>query len=333
MASQILNFKELKLESGTVLSDFSLAYETFGNYDSEKNNVVWVCHALTANADVFDWWKGLFGNNDFFNPKDYFIVCVNMLGSCYGSEQAITYAIKNNLNPLDFPLFTIRDIVKSLELLRNHLRIKKIKYLIGGSMGGQQALEWAYLQPLLFENLVVLATNARHSAWGIAFNEAQRLAIKADQTFGSLAENAGEKGLKAARACALLSYRNYEMFVKMQTDEDEKTENFKAISYQQYQGEKLVKRFNAYSYWYLSKAMDSHHIGRNRGSMEEVLKTIKAKTLVIGISSDLLFPIEEQQFIADNIPTAKLVIFDSAYGHDGFLIETQKIANAIQQYF
>jgi homoserine O-acetyltransferase len=335
MIQYYLHQQKFVLESGKALPELQIAYHTYGKLNAKKDNVIWVTHALTANADVFDWWKGLFGNNNLFNPEEHFIVCANIPGSHYGSTGPLSVNPDTG-NPYyhHFPEITIRDIVNSLELLRKHLGIEKINTLIGGSLGGQQALEWAILKNDIFENLVLLATNAQHSPWGIAFNESQRLAIKADRTWYNFSHDAGLKGLKAARSIALLSYRNYNTYTSTQKeDNNDNTDNFKASSYQNYQGEKLVNRFNAYSYWHLSKAMDSHNVGRNRDGVENALQQIKAKTLAIGISSDILFPTEEQKFLANKISNAQYVEIDSLYGHDGFLIETEKISNVIQNYF
>jgi homoserine O-acetyltransferase len=221
-------------------------------------------------------------------------------------------------------------MVAAHQLLADYLQINNIDVLIGGSLGGQQALEWAVIAPQKIKNLVVLATNAQHSPWGIAFNESQRLAISADRTFYAYNPKGGLKGLKAARSLALLSYRSYESYVRTQSEvDDSNKDNFKASSYQNYQGEKLVKRFNAYSYWFLTKAMDTHNLGRNRQSVKDALKTIQANTLAIGIKNDFLFPTEEQKFIADNITNAKYAEISSIYGHDGFLLETQKLEEVI----
>nr|WP_317169955.1 homoserine O-acetyltransferase [Flammeovirga agarivorans] len=323
------------LELGESLPEFTLNYFTAGKMKKDFSNVVWVCHALTGNAEVFDWWNGLFGNDCIFNEKDHFIICVNVLGSCYGSTGPTSVnPVTNKPYYNDFPNITIRDIVGSLEILRNHLGIDKINTLIGGSLGGQQALEWAVQQPKLMDNLIICATNARHSAWGIAFNEAQRMAIEADPTWGDNDENAGINGLKAARAVAMLSYRNYSTYEATQTDKDDNiTDNYRASTYQQYQGDKLTKRFNAYSYWTLSKAMDSHNMGRNRKSLEEALQSIEAYTQVIGITSDVLFPVSEQRYITQHIPNVTYEEITSLYGHDGFLVETHKIAGAISSFF
>lgn len=320
------------LESGATLPALEIAYCTYGEINAAKDNIIWICHALTANADAADWWSGLVGEGKTFDPQFHFIICANMIGSCYGSTspQSINPATKTPYGK-DFPLVTIRDMVAAHQLLQQHLGIDKIKFAIGGSMGGQQVLEWAVTNPDLFENICLLATNARHSPWGIAFNEAQRMAIEADPTIYDNTPEAGKKGIEAARAVAILSYRNYKTYQFSQSEENlEKFEDFRASSYQRYQGLKLHRRFHVLSYLALSKAMDSHNIGRGRGSVEAALAQVRAKTVVIAIQSDLLFPVNEQELIAAHIPNARLEIFDSLYGHDGFLIENEAITNVLR---
>ncbi|RVT97254.1 homoserine O-acetyltransferase [Mucilaginibacter limnophilus] len=326
--------KTFRLESGAQLQHLEIGFHTYGKLNANRDNVIWVCHALTANSDVFDWWKGLFGDKEFFNPDEHFIVCANILSSPYGTTSPLS------INPvtgqpyyLSFPQVTVRDIVEAHKLLADHLNVQDIHLLIGGSLGGQQAMEWAISEPERIKNAVLIATNAKHSAWGIAFNESQRLALTADRTFYSNTPDGGAKGLKAARSIALLSYRGYKTYnVTQQEDTDNITDGFKSSSYQNYQGQKLVNRFNAYSYWYLSKVMDSHNVGRSRGGVEKALSLIKAKTLVIGIKSDVLFPVEEQQYLFQHIPKASFAEFDSFYGHDGFLIETEALTNIIKSF-
>jgi len=326
--------KLFKLENGKKLRNLQIAYKTYGKLNAKKDNVIWVCHALTANADVLEWWEGLFGQNALFNPNEHYIICANVLGSHYGSTNPLS------LNPLtgsayylSFPQFTIRDLVAAHQLLAQHLDIEHIKVLIGGSLGGQQALEWSITEPNKIENLILLATNAAHSPWGIAFNESQRLAIKTDRTFYANSPDGGSKGLKTARSIALLSYRTYSAYNATQIETvNEKTDDFRASSYQNYQGEKLINRFNAYSYYYLTKAMDSHNVGRNRTSIAHALKQVKANTLVIGIENDFLFPVSEQKFLADHITGAQFSVLHSDYGHDGFLIETDALTNIIGNF-
>lgn len=326
--------KAFKLESGKKLRNLEIAYQTYGKLNAAKDNVIWVCHALTANADVLDWWKGLFGQNSLFNPDEHFIVCANVLGSHYGTTNPLSINPVNSLPYfLSFPKITVRDMVAAHQLLAKHLGVDQIKVLIGGSLGGQQALEWSILTPSAIQNLILIATNAVHSPWGIAFNESQRLAIAADRTFYANSKTGGLKGLKVARSIALLSYRTYQAYSTTQIESaNDKTGDFRASSYQNYQGEKLCKRFNAYSYWYLTQAMDSHNVGRGRKNIEAALATVVANTLVIGIENDVLFPLSEQQYLADHIPGAKLVSLNSDYGHDGFLIETDRLTQHIGSF-
>lgn len=326
---EIFNYNEpFQLEAGKTLPGFHLAYTTLGVLNSAKDNVVWVFHALTANSNAAEWWPGLIGEGQLFNPAEHFIICVNMPGSCYGS-----------ISPLDdkryhnFPLFTIKDMIAAYQKLKDFLGIDKINVGIGGSMGGQQLLEWAVTEPSLFSHIIPIATNAQHSPWAIAFNAAQRISIETDSTWEEKNEWAGINGMKAARSIALLSYRNYETYQAAQAEKDNATiVNFKSDSYQRYQGDKLAKRFNAFSYYFLSQSMDSHNIGRGRKSIELALNTIEAKTLVIGISSDILFPTHEQELIAANIPNAELNIIHSTYGHDGFLLEFEQMKKIINNF-
>ena len=323
------------LESGSTLPGFQLHYTTYGTLNEARDNVVWVCHALTANAHVLDWWAGLFGPGKLYDPKHYFVVCANMLGSCYGSTGPLS---KNPLTGQcfyhDFPLLTNRDIVGSFDLLRRHLEFSQIHTLIGGSMGGQQALEWTIIRPELVQNLIQIASNAQHSPWGIAFNESQRMAIQYDATWSESTSTAGLNGMRTARSIALLSYRHYRTYANTQQEPSvEKIDNFRAASYQQYQGEKLARRFNAFTYWILSKAMDSHHVGRGRGNQEEVLRAIQTRCLFIGVDTDLLFPPSEQEFLAQHVPGAQQVTITSDFGHDGFLIEVEKLTQIIRRFY
>jgi homoserine O-acetyltransferase len=225
-------------------------------------------------------------------------------------------------------------MVKAHILLRKHLGIKQIRLLMGGSMGGYQVLEWSLMEPQLIHELFLIATSAAESAWGIAVHTAQRLAIEADPTWMDRNEEAGAKGLRAARGIGILTYRNYAIMNEKQSDpEINKLDNYKASSYISYQGNKLSRRFNAYSYWLLTKSMDSHNIARYRGAdLRKILSGISHRTLIVGITSDILCPVAEQEFLASNIPNSKLVIIDSLYGHDGFMVETEKIGVCLREW-
>jgi homoserine O-acetyltransferase/O-succinyltransferase len=317
-----VNKKEFFPESGGALHELTICYTTYGQLNAKKDNVIWIVHALTGNSDPTEWWSGLAGSGKLFDTDKYFVICANNPGSCYGSTGPASINLQTGKKfGKDFPHITIRDIVRAHELLRKHLGIEKIFLLTGGSLGGQICLEWAIAKPKIFSNVIPIATNARHSAWGIAFNETQRMALES-----------GKNGINTARAIAMLSYRCYETYLRTQKDGNDRTDNFSASSYQRYQGLKLKKRFDKDSYYILSKAMDSHNVARNRGNIERELKRIKARVLVIGIKSDILFPVREQKLIADGVSGAELKIIDSVYGHDGFLVENRKIANAIRKF-
>jgi homoserine O-acetyltransferase len=344
------NYEQLfDLENGGSLPGITIAYHTYGRLNADKSNTVWVCHALTANSDAAHWWPGVVGTKDGIDPDKYFIVCANILGSCYGTTGPLSTDPRTG-QPYysSFPMITIRDMVHAHILLREYLGIGKIHLLMGGSMGGYQALEWAVMEKERIERLFLIATSPSESAWGIAIHTAQRLAIEADGSWQDAAPGAGRKGLKAARAIGILTYRNYGIMVSKQTDPDpDKLDNFRASSYMNYQGDKLVSRFSAYCYWLLTKAMDSHQLARGRvnaeggniqpvgehaGGLEGVLRTITQKTLIMGIGSDILCPLEEQRYMARNLPDATLIEIDSAYGHDGFMVEGGKIARHLREW-
>jgi homoserine O-acetyltransferase len=336
LSAQILHIAApFTLESGAVLPALDIAYHTYGTLSPDGGNVVWVCHALTANSDVADWWQGLIGEGRVIDPSRYFIVCANILGSCYGSSGPLSTNPANG-QPYyrNFPQVTIRDMVQAHILLRKHLGIERIHLLIGGSMGGYQVLEWALAEPSCIERMFLLCTGAAESAWGIAIHTAQRLAIEADNSWQEPSRQAGQKGLKAARAIGMLTYRNYQTFVRTQSDPDkDKTDGFRASSYIDYQGNKLVNRFNAQSYWLLTKAMDSHHIARQRpAETGALLAQMHQPALLMGITSDILCPPEEQLFLVRHLPHATYHEIDSSYGHDGFLIEFEQIGRILQDW-
>ena len=326
------------LESGVTLLGYHLAYTTHGKLNAEKTNVVWIFHALTANSNPLEWWPGLVGDGKFFDPAKYFIICANKPGSPYGSVSPVSVNPQNNkLYYHDFPVFTMRDMIRTFQHLKNHLGIRKIFVALGGSTGGMQLLEWAIEEPELFDHVVPIATNAVLSPWAIAFNASQRLAIEADATWLERRPDAGQKGLAAARSIALLSYRHYngyditqprdKSFVALGSDV-----MYAADNYQRYQGLKLVNRFNAICYYRLSQSMDSHDVGKNRGGVEKALRKITAKALVIGITSDVLYPITEQEYLQKTIRGAELLSISSDFGHDGFLLEYEKIETALKRF-
>lgn len=324
--------KPFKLEHGGIIESPVIAYNTYGELNESRDNVILICHALTANSDAEDWWHGLFGKGDIFDWDKYFIICSNNLGSPYGSTSAksIDPATKENYG-LDFPFFTIRDTARLHLKLLEHFEVEKIKLLIGGSCGGNIAQEIAFALKDKIENLALLCCSSRESPWAIAIHEGQRLVLQSDETLPLKTEEAGVKGLKACRAVALPYYRTQKSFNIRQSEIDYSvTTNFRSSSYIDYQGEKFIKRFNAQCYYTLLNALDTHNMGRGRNSIEEALAQISAKTVVIGFESDLLIPVEEQQFLAKHIPDSKYFEIKSIFGHDAFLIEHAHIRKAIK---
>ena len=332
-----------ELENGEILPQIQIAYHTYGSLNAVGDNVVWVCHALTGNSEATDWWSGLVGEGKYLDPARYFIVCANMLGSHYGSTSPLSINPKTeHFYGRSFPMISIRDVVNAHHLLAQHLDIQSIHLAIGGSMGGQQVLEWAILQPDFFKNIAVIACGAKMTPWSIALNATQRMAIEADPSVSpeNIAKitdldtliRTGAKGMEAARAIGMLSYRSYEGYNFAQRDDRDLLDEFKVQSYQRYQGQKLAQRFNALSYLSLSKTMDSHNVGRKRGGIERALKNIKSKALIVGIQSDILFPLEEQVELAKQIPNAKLEVIQSKFGHDGFLIEFDQMLALLQKF-
>jgi homoserine O-acetyltransferase len=228
---------------------------------------------------------------------------------------------------------TVRDLVNAHELLRKFLGIKSVFLVVGGSIGAFQSLEWAIMYPDKIRNLAVIAGNAFASPWNIALNETQRMAITADSTFINDRPDGGHQGLKTARAIALISYRTSEALNSIQKENDlNKVSDFKASSYLQHQGNKFIKRFNSYSYMIMTNLFDSHNVGRRRDSIDKALQSVKAKTIVIAMDSDRLFPRAEQQFIADRVPGAIYAEIPTSFGHDGFLIEVEPITNCIRDF-
>ncbi|GGZ31894.1 homoserine O-acetyltransferase [Echinicola pacifica] len=326
--------EELKLESGEVLPEFDLCYTTQGHLTPKKDNVIWVLHALTGDSNVQEWWSGLVGEDKFFDPTKYFIVCANNLGSCYGSTQPLsTNPVTGKAYYYDFPNLATRDMAAAFDRLREHLGIESIDTIIGGSLGGQVALEWSYILQEKVKNTIIVASNAKTSPWTIGFNEAQRMAIESDCTWGEKRPDAGKKGLETARAIGMLSYRHQEIFQASQSESEEKTDHFKVSSYLRYQGVKLANRFNALSYWVLTKAMDSHDLGRARGGTAKALSEIKSKVLSIGINTDMLFNKEESQFISQHVPKGTYREISSIYGHDAFLVENEQINYILKSFY
>lgn len=330
---KLISDSPFSFEAGGSVRHFEVAYHTSPRKYRKGEKVVWICHALTANSDAEDWWPELVGPGKFIDTDKYYVVCVNVPGSPYGTTGP------SSINPdtgreyfLTFPKVTVRDMVRATILVRKELGIEHIDLVIGSSIGGFQAIEWSIMEPDVIRNLFFMASDIKVSPYITAFEECQRMALEADPTFREAASlKGGEAGLRCARAIALISYRSYDGYDLTQQEEDR---DFifasRAASYERYQGKKLSDRFDAYSYKSLADSADSHNVGRGRGGVEQALRNIKARTVVIGIDSDCIFPARRMQAIASLIPGAEYHEISSDFGHDGFLLETTQIADIMR---
>lgn len=322
MEESTLTVPELPLEAGGVLKNAAVHYRVWG--DLQRDPIVWVFHALTANDNPFDWWPGLFGPGKLY--EEFAVVCVNALGSPYGSTSPINYVEGG----MDFPLVTVRDTVQAELHVAAHLGVKHIHTIIGASLGGYQAQEFAYSFTGKVDHLVLIATQALEKPWNKAIHQAQRLALEADPTLWT---GGGAAGLKAARAVGMLTYRTAFQFNENQQDEEGELREYRSATYQNYHGQKLVDRFDAACYYKLMDQIDTHNIGRGRGGILPALSSIDLPALVVGISTDLLTPPASQQEIAAGLPNATYKEMESSFGHDGFLIEFEQLTKLITQFY
>ena len=320
----------LTLENGARLEQARIVFHTS---EARQGRIVWICHALTANSDPQDWWPEMVGPGKTIDTEKDLVVCVNMLGSAYGTEgPARENPATGKPWLLDFPPVTIRDTVNSFIAVRKYLGIEKIDLLIGASNGGFDAIEWAVMEPDIFSRCLFLCTAPRISPFLGATVEAQRMALEADPTFRQAASLAGgAEGLKCARAQALISYRCFKGYNLTQAEKDPDTLFAgRVASYERYQGEKLVRRgFDAYSYYCLCNALDSHNVGRGRGGVKNALGQIRAQVTVVAVDTDQIFPPEEGREWCSWIPGARYVEICSDFGHDGFLLEIAKLSAII----
>lgn len=326
-----------QLESGAHLDELAVAYRTWGHPDNARDHAILICHALTGSADVEAWWPEVIGEGLAFDPDRDFVVCANIVGSCYGSTGPVSKK-PNSDSPYraDFPAISVRDMVNAQALLLDHLGVDKLELVTGPSLGGMQALEWAAMYPQRVGSVVPIGVGGRHSAWCIGISEAQRAAIAADPNWndGYYTDDAPpEKGLAAARMMAVCTYRSWqsldERFGRRRTADDSL---FEVQSYLRHQGSKINTRFDANTYVTLTHAMHTHDLGRGRDDYESIVRSIEQPVLVVSVSSDALYPPEEQQALAALLPNADYEILESCHGHDGFLIETDALSQLIADF-
>lgn len=324
------------LEGGGILDGVQVAYRSWGHLDPSGDNAVLVCHALTGSADVDQWWERVLGPGRALDPDRDFVVAANVLGGCYGTTGPGTpiSGFLRGMGP-EFPKVTIRDQVRLQALLLEALGVCRLSLVVGGSMGGMHALEWAVMEPLPVEAVAVIGAPARHSPWAIGLGEIQRRAIQEDPAWMGGWYEAGApplKGLSLARSVAMCSYRGPESFHARFRRDRTPTGGFQVESYLRHQGRKLGARFDANSYLVLSRAMDSHDLARNRMDLADVLRGIGSRVLVVGIPSDVLYVPGELEDLARGIPGAELAWVESPHGHDAFLMEQEEISSTLAAF-
>ena len=349
------------LDGGSTLRDIDLAYETWGSLDATASNAVLVCHALTGDSHASGpsgpghpspgWWEGLIGPGRPLDTDRYFLVCVNVLGGCQGSTGPAS------IDPATgapygsrFPVVTIRDMVRTQAAVADHLGIAQWMAVVGGSMGGMQALEWGITYPHRTRAVVSIATTAAASAQQIAWSSIGRNAVILDPAWrGGDYYDAGpgegpHRGLALARELAQITYRTAQVFdekfgrgwVDPMDDRFTLWQRFDVEGYLDYQGAKLVRRFDANSYLVINRAMDLHDVGRGRGGIDAALRRVVAPCLVMSISSDSLYPPPQQQHLRDVLAAqgtpCQYHVIDSPDGHDGFLLEIDQVGRPLADF-
>lgn len=354
-------FESLPLQRGGSLSPVTIAYETWGTLNAARDNAILITHALTGNAHAHDvehpddqkaaWWNPLIGQGRALDTTRYFVICSNVLGGCYGSTGPSSIDPRSG-RPygMSFPVVTIRDMVRAQRLLLDALSVRRLALVVGGSIGGQQALEWAVTYPELVDNVAVVAATAALTAQAVAFSEVERQAIMNDlrwQNGGYAPGDGPDAGLSIARMLAMITYQSEEaMELRFNRQPSRQTpahsptraadlgNRFDVENYLYYQGNALARRFDANSYLYISRAMDLYDVSEGYPSLETALRRIRAKALFVGIRSDFLFPAARVRWLAEQVQAAGgdavYTELDSPHGHDAFLKEWDQMTAALQ---
>lgn len=356
----LYTFDSLSLQHGGRIAPVTVAYETWGKLNAGGDNAILITHALTGSSHAHDaerpddtkvaWWNPLIGPGRFFDTSRYFVICSNVLGGCYGSTGPSSID-PNTGRPygVQFPIITIRDMVEVQRKLLDHLGVRQLAMVSGGSIGGQQALEWAVAYPELVQKVIVVAATAALTAQAIAFSEVGRQAILVDPRWqgGEYLPGQGPNaGLAIARMLAMITYQSEEAmelrFARRPARQQDLaapsgftdlSKRFDVEGYLYYQGESLVKRFDANSYLYISRAMDLYDVSEGYPSIEAALSRLRSKALFIGIRSDFLFPAARVRWLADQVRAAGgdaiYAELDSPHGHDAFLKEWKQMTGAL----
>jgi homoserine O-acetyltransferase len=335
----------LELTKGGVLEEVDVAYETYGSLSPEKDNAILLCHALTGDShpaahyaeDREGWWEDLVGPGQLLDTERFFIICPNVLGGCRGATgPASPNPVTGKPYGASFPVVTIRDMVHVQKRLLERLGIQKLVMVVGGSMGGMQALEWATTYPDMAAGVAVIAAPGYTTAQAIAYNDVGRRAIQLDPEYrgGDYYGGPGPvQGLTVARAVGMITYQSEESMTR-KFSRRSRDGRFEIENYLDYQGECLVKRFDANSYLCLTKAIDLFDLKDGRPSYQAALAGVKAKMMIVGVSSDILYPVHQQRQLSVELARqgARVVVFreiESIHGHDGFLIDFPLLADVL----
>lgn len=341
------------LEGGGCLEQVTVAYETWGELDAEGSNAVLVCHALTGDAHAAGpsgpgqrsegWWNDVVGPGLAIDTEQYYVVCANVLGGCQGTTgPASPHPADGRPYGSRFPVVSVRDMVRTQALLADELGVERWLAVVGGSMGGMQALEWAVMYPHRVASLVSLASTAAASPLQIGWSEVGRLAVVQDPRwqggdyYDAPAGEGPHDGLMLARRIAQIHYRSDQSFEQRfgrstvdRFDTFGLWDRFQIESYLDYHGQKLARRFDANSYLILNKAMDLHDVGRGRGGVGAALRRVTAPTLIASIDSDALYTPRQQTELREGLEAAGVPVefhmIRSDHGHDGFLIEDDQL--------
>ncbi len=334
--TKILSIGDIVLESGGTLPGVNVAYRTWGRLAKGGGNAVLVEHALTGSADVDDWWSGLIGPGSSLDPDHDFIVAANALGSCYGTTGPTSVRpVADRMWGAEFPAITVRDMTAAETRLADTLGVRRWSLVLGGSLGGMRAIEWAATHPERVASVIAIGAPLRHSAWAIGWNAIARSALLADPRFKEGRYSSDDRpasGLAAARAVSMLSYRSFAGLEGRFARDPGKDAPFAVEDWLARHGETFVDRFDANAWLTLSRAMDTHDVGRGRGEAASVLRRGDVPALLVGISTDALYPPEEIAAAARAWPSSEYATLETIHGHDGFLIEAHAMNDLVASF-
>lgn len=354
--TELIHFSEaLQLECGESLDSFDLMIESYGELNESKSNAILVCHAFSGNHHVagenkelgIGWWDQIVGPKKAIDTDKYYVVCCNNLGGCAGSSGPTSINKKTGkVFGKDFPQVSVSDWVNSQKILMDKLKISSWHFVVGGSLGGMQALQWSIAYPNHIKKAGIFAAAAKSSTQNIAMNEVARESIRKDKNFydGNYYDKnvTPKSGLKTARMLGHITYLSEELmdsrFGRKFQDEDSKVDegvNFEVENYLQYKGSKFSELFDANTYILMTKAMDEYDAGNPKG-LDQALRNIKSELLIIGFYSDWLYPHQrgkEIQIAAmNNNIKSSFLVFNGENGHDSFLFSSKEYSNAIEKF-